>query len=263
MKKFISILLALVMTLSLSTVAFADADVGGRIITSVSDTQDINATTIIAGDIFDRAAIEYNVKIDWTVTPGTTAVTGGNVYIWDPDNLQYVPDPDPRDGMIEVLGGNDLPEGLTEDDIYTNVEITVTNRSNADVDFTIGYESRNIDESNYFVTQEASAGTGLCIDRLNEGREDDLKVHTLFRADLIHSQAEVVTPVDGRTDVYKFDKEVFEGLDSTPEEEAQTATYKGKIRVTEIHGNNISNGNTITVGTYTVTLMESTGASED
>lgn len=263
MKKFLSILLALVMTLSLSTVAFADADVGGCIITSVSEgdnTQDIDATTTISGDVFDRAAIEYNVKIDWTVTPGTTAVTGGNVYKWNPNSLKYEKGYD-VDDTIRVLGGNDLPEGLTEDDIYTNVEITVTNCSNADVDFTIGYNDKKIDDSNYIVTHEESAGAGLCINRLEENPEN-LRVHTLRRADLLNSQAEVVTAVEGRTDVYKFNKEKFDEV-PIDEDEAATATYKGKIRVWEIYGNNISNGNTITVGTYTVTLMESTGASED
>lgn len=120
MKKFLSVILALVMVFSLSVTALA-ADVDAGAITG-STSQNVTAT-YEEGSVATNAGNIYSVKLTWTdVTVSYKGAVGGT-YTWDPTSLTY------------KLTGNAVAEWTDG-----TVKIGVENRSNDAITATASYE---------------------------------------------------------------------------------------------------------------------------
>ena len=236
MKKFLSMLLALVMVLSLGTVAFADELVqsGNKTLTAVVDTvaeenDDGVAENEYSFDVKTKAAVDdghnyadivYSVKVDWTVTGDTVDVLTGGLYKWNPENLKY-----------ELQGENDALALGTRNSV--DVEIDFENRSNAAVDFAIEYADNNDDLTTSEAAKEGSSATG-----------------TIANAD---TQTGVATVADAKTG-HDFTINA-EAPNLTAAGTAGTAKYEATVTIESIaNGATIADDQELTLGTYTVTL---------
>lgn len=133
MKKILSILLALVMVFALSAVAFAE-----ETSQTIDDTNIDSANVVhilVSGTTESTSAnyadIVYSITVDWTINGGEPVkltISEENVYQWNPASKAYtVSTPG-----TPTLTGDTIP-----------VTITITNNSNAAVQYDIGYEFDN------------------------------------------------------------------------------------------------------------------------
>jgi|GEM_PF-5174681 len=156
MKKAFALLMALVMTLSLVSMAYADGDtVNGSwdgtsyaTKTDVDKGNEFDVTADITKDdgTLDDSAV-YCVDIAWTMTPAAYK-SAGATYKWDPTTLKYVKDSSVSDEELTAV---------TED---ASVSITVTNKSNADVKYAIAYASKKAGTKEISVATSTSAASG-------------------------------------------------------------------------------------------------------
>ena len=219
MKKFLSLLLALTMMLSLSITAFA-ADTSPKTVASVtegSNTASFDVTGTVTVNEEAYADVVYSVLVEWTVAPLALVVNKTQPYTWDPATLRYVPGTADSD-----------PDSFEAQDV--EVTITLTNSSNAAVNYTVAYADNATDG---LTTSEAAAA-------------DNVATGKLANAD-ITAAASALT--EGDYD-YAIDTEKVESTG-----EAKTASYAGTVSLTDLGETSaIENGSTLTLGTYTVTL---------
>ena len=135
MKKFVSIALALVLALSLSVVAFAAAvDYNG---TEKAVAEDFTASyTVAPTETSD--AIVYGVALAWNRT--AFACTWTEVYKWNPADLDYT--------TLESENGAWN---------FTDATVTVTNRSNTAIQFTVESDDDDLVVENVAAVFVASA----------------------------------------------------------------------------------------------------------
>lgn len=120
MKKVLSLIAALSLTLSMSATVFA-AEETGPAIDDLSKGQDISITAAYEKGQ-DNIPTVYHVTVSWEQTGTLVYKENPDTYTWNPDSLVYNHDVD--DGGDWSLGeGNNAPK----------VNIIVTNRSNAQV----------------------------------------------------------------------------------------------------------------------------------
>lgn len=120
MKKVLSLIAALSLTLSMSATVFA-AEETGPAIEDLSKGQDISITaTYEKGK--EIVETTYHVTVSWEQTGTLVYKENSDTYTWNPDSLDYTHDID-NGGDWSLGKGDNAPK----------VKITVTNRSNAQV----------------------------------------------------------------------------------------------------------------------------------
>ena len=143
MKKLLSILLSTFMVLTVSSInVFAEGTTGSDSLNADDKTSDninvyanVTSSTNTDGDQFDEnnpgkvSDIVYDVEVSWTTTNGVASTTATN-YTWDPSTMSYVAKTEIEEGSID----------LTSD---ASAEITITNKSNAKISYTIAFTSDN------------------------------------------------------------------------------------------------------------------------
>ena len=120
MKKVLSLIAALSLTLSMSATVFA-AEETGPAIEDLSKGQDISITAQYEKGK-DNIPTVYHVTVSWEQTGTLVYKENSDTYTWNPDSLGYTHTAD---------NGGDW--SLGEGDNAPKVNITVTNRSNAQV----------------------------------------------------------------------------------------------------------------------------------
>ena len=215
MKKFLSLLLALTMVLSLGTVVFAADDATVTSVTEGSNTAsiDITATANVTGGNY--ADIAYSVKVEWTVGALELDIDNTELYTWDAATLKYV---------------KAIPAAANFETKTVDATITLTNSSNAAVNYAIAYADNNTD--NLTTSEEAKTGD-------KTGKLDNADTTTAASA------ADEESGHDYAIDTTKV----------TNAGEVKTASYTGTVSLTALGDTSaIENGGTIKLGTYTVTL---------
>ncbi|MDO4983698.1 MAG: hypothetical protein Q4E35_09120 [Eubacteriales bacterium] len=226
MKKLVCILLTLVMVMSLSITAFA-VD-GNKEVESLTEnnTQDITITnTISTGEGSATSAPKYYVGIEWDVyVQGGITIDRSAEYEWNPVSLTY------------ELSGEPTYDLNSESDGTTNVHITVTNYSNADIGYMITWETdAQCEQYNGFVESIADEN-GVCQANKKIGRAD--------------GEYNEKRAVDEEYTIYP-DAEGFDGYEG----EAQYDDYFGVVTFHPISNlDQLYNMNSITLGKYTVTI---------
>ena len=217
MKKFLSILLALTMVLSLGTVAFAD---NSATITSVteSNTASFDVTGTVTVNEGAYADVVYSVKVEWTVDPLALEVNKAQPYTWNPATLRY----EAGTADSDTIAAKDV-----------EVSITLTNSSNAAVNYTVAYADNGSDA---WTTTEATK-TGD-------------KTGKLDNADAIDGLATDYTD-DSHAYAIDITKQGDEGTGT-----AQVKTYTGTVTLPAINDTKAMTTGNITLGTYTVTLSK-------
>lgn len=120
MKKVLSLIAALSLTLSMSATVFA-AEGTGTAIEDLSKGQDISITAAYEKGQ-DNIPTVYHVTVSWEQTGTLVYKENSDTYTWNPGSLGYTHTAD---------NGGDW--SLGEGDNAPKVNITVTNRSNAQV----------------------------------------------------------------------------------------------------------------------------------
>lgn len=120
MKKVLSLIAALSLTLSMSATVFADEETGPAI-EDLPKSQDISITAQYEKGA-DKIPTVYHVTVSWEQTGTLVYKEKSDTYTWNPGSLDYTHTVD--DGGDWFLG---------EGDNAPKVNITVTNRSNAAV----------------------------------------------------------------------------------------------------------------------------------
>ena len=120
MKKVLSLIAALSLTLSMSATVFA-AEETGPAIEDLSKGQDISITAAYEKGQ-DNIPTVYHVTVSWNQTGTLVYKEKSDTYTWNPGSLDYTHTAD---------NGGDW--SLGEGDNAPKVNITVTNRSNAQV----------------------------------------------------------------------------------------------------------------------------------
>lgn len=124
MKKVLSLIAALSLTLSMSATVFADEETGPAI-EDLPKGQDISITAqYTKGE--NIIPTVYNVTVSWNQTGTLVYKEKSDTYTWNPGSLDYT---------HTVDNGGDW--SLGEGDNAPKVNITVTNRSNAAVNASI------------------------------------------------------------------------------------------------------------------------------
>ena len=201
MKKTFSILLALALVLALSATAFA-ADVEPN--EGSAKSQEVTANYSPAVEA-EAPGTVYNVTITWTKNAtANLAYDGGSqaTYVWDAEDLQYKI----SEGTYDVEAGWSGSTGY---------EVTVTNRSNADVNVKV------------------TATNTYDLDKKVDGEEST----TLIRAD--------------KTIADNGEKYWATGAKGTATSLKVTYTYSATDSATAPEN---ASGNSVTVGTITVSL---------
>ena len=124
MKKALSLIAALSLTLSMSATVFADEETGPAI-EDLPKGQDISITAQYEKGA-DKIPTVYHVTVSWEQTGTLVYKEKSDTYTWNPGSLDYTHTVD--DGGDWFLG---------EGDNAPKVNITVTNRSNAAVNASI------------------------------------------------------------------------------------------------------------------------------
>ena len=230
MKKLLAIFLAVVMVLTLTTVAFAadhtdtleavvdDAETEGTVENAA--TFEVKTTAEVSdGDNY--ADITYYVQIEWTLTGDPIDILNGTLYKWNPTTLKYE---EVAETTVQAIGENSS----------VNVEIKFTNKSNAVVAYGIAYADNDVDK----LTTSESKASGSSVGATG----------TLDTAD----KNGAATAAPGTGHAYTIDESKIDTAGTV-----QTLTYNGVVSVTALADDTeIANGNTLTLGTYTVTLSE-------
>lgn len=141
MKKVLSLIAALSLTLSLSATVFA-AEETGPAIDDLSKGQDISITAQYEKGA-DKIPTVYHVTVSWNQTGTLVYNEDGDNLSWNPGNLTYTRTP-VSTGSWEVGTDANAPK----------VNITVTNRSNAAVNASIAEVKA---QGSLTVTGDASA----------------------------------------------------------------------------------------------------------
>ena len=126
MKKLVCILLTLVMVMSLCVVALAAEPVQGNKTVDLykgGNAEEFNVMAKVSG--VDKLDIVYSIKIDWTVEDNLE-FEADCPFVWDPIALNYI-----------ANAYRDTKIADTHD--KANVDITITNMSNADVYYNVMY----------------------------------------------------------------------------------------------------------------------------
>ena len=149
MKKVLSLIAALSLTLSMSATVFA-AETTGNTIGDVTknNTQDISITAQYEKGA-DKIPTVYHVTVSWNQTGTLTYSVGSDTYDWQTDSLTYK--------KTEGKGKWDYTDA--------GVEITVTNRSNAKVEASISNVTHTVatfeGTSSAAITVNSAATQGL------------------------------------------------------------------------------------------------------
>ena len=151
MKKVLSLIAALSLTLSMSATVFA-AEETGPAIKDLPNGQNISITaTYEKGK--EIVETTYHVTVSWEQTGTLVYKENSDTYTWNPDSLDYRHDVD--DGGDWSLGkGDNAPK----------VNITVTNRSNAQV-----YASITKVEGVGGITVNGNQSEGVIVDSAAKG----------------------------------------------------------------------------------------------
>ena len=217
MKKFLSLLLTLTMMLSLCTVAFAAG--GEATVTGVTEDNtasfDVTGTVTVNEDAY--ADIAYSVKVEWTVADLALNINKDQSYTWNPATLSY-----------EVGTATADPTGFDAQDVA--VSITLTNSSNAAVNYAIAYADNSTDT---LTTSEAA-------------KEGSSKTGTLANADTCGAA----------TALTEGDYDYAIAADKLAQGSAKTASYTGTVTLSAINDTKDMTSGTLTLGTYTVTLSK-------
>ena len=154
MKKVLSLIAALSLTFSMSATVFA-AEETGNPITNLTDGQNISITaTYEKGK--EIVETTYHVTVSWEQTGTLVYKENGDTYTWNPDSLDY------------THKANDTGDwSLGEDDNAPKVNITVTNRSNAQV-----YASVTKVEGTNGITVNGKATDGVIIASAAKGLDE-------------------------------------------------------------------------------------------
>lgn len=125
MKKVLSLIAALSLTLSMSATVFAAEETGPAIgDVTKNNTRDISITAqYTKGE--NKIPTVYNVTVSWEKTGNLQYTVGSDTYDWQTDSLTY-----------KTTRGTGKWTGKT-----AQVDITVTNRSNADVKASVSVTS--------------------------------------------------------------------------------------------------------------------------
>ena len=220
MKKFLSLLLALTMVLSLSITAFAaDNDATVTSVTEGSNTASFDVTGTVTVNEEAYADIVYSVKVEWTVADLALEVNKAQPYTWNPTTLRY-----------EAGTATADPASFEAKDVA--VTIKLTNSSNAAVSYAVTYADNTGDVWTTAVKSESNAA----------GKLDN--------ADTI---ADLATTYADDTHAYAINiaKQGDEGTGT-----AQEKTYSGTVTLPAINDTKDMTAGTITLGTYTVTLSK-------
>lgn len=163
MKKVLSLIAALSLTLSMSATVFA-AEETGPAIDDLSKGQDISITAAYEKGQ-DNIPTVYHVTVSWEQTGTLVYKEKSDTYTWNPGSLDYTHTAD---------NGGDW--SLGEGDNAPKVNITVTNRSNAQV-----YASITKVEGVGGITVDGKASVGVIVASAAKGlnEEGELQTETL------------------------------------------------------------------------------------
>lgn len=149
MKKVLSLIAALSLTLSMSATVFAAEETGPAIgDVTTNNTQDISITAQYEKGA-DKIPTVYHVTVSWEQTGTLTYSVGSDTYDWQTDSLSY----------------HKTPGEAKWDYTDAGVNITVTNRSNAKVKASISDVTHTVKtfegNSSAAVTVNSAATQGL------------------------------------------------------------------------------------------------------
>ena len=151
MKKVLSLIAALSLTLSMSATVFA-AEETGPAIKELPNGQNISITaTYEKGK--EIVETTYHVTVSWEQTGTLVYKENSDTYTWNPDSLDYTHDVD-NGGDWSLGKGDNAPK----------VNITVTNRSNAQV-----YASITKVEGVGGITVNGNQSEGVIVDSAAKG----------------------------------------------------------------------------------------------
>ena len=151
MKKVLSLIAALSLTLSMSATVFA-AEETGPAIKDLPNGQNISITaTYEKGK--EIVETTYHVTVSWEQTGTLVYKENSDTYAWNPDSLDYTHDID-NGGDWSLGKGDNAPK----------VKITVTNRSNAQV-----YASITKVEGVGGITVKGNQSEGVTVDSAAKG----------------------------------------------------------------------------------------------
>lgn len=151
MKKVLSLIAALSLTLSMSATVFA-AEETGPAIKDLPNGQNISITaTYEKGK--EIVETTYHVTVSWEQTGTLVYKENSDTYTWNPDSLDYTHDVD-NGGDWSLGKGDNAPK----------VKITVTNRSNAQV-----YASITKVEGVGGITVNGNQSEGVIVDSAAKG----------------------------------------------------------------------------------------------
>ena len=163
MKKVLSLIAALSLTLSMSATVFA-AEETGPAIKGLPNGQNISITaTYEKGK--EIVETTYHVTVSWEQTGTLVYKENSDTYTWNPDSLDYTHDVD-NGGDWSLGKGDNAPK----------VKITVTNRSNAQV-----YASITTVEGVDGITVNGKASGGVIVASAAKGlnEQGELQTETL------------------------------------------------------------------------------------
>ncbi|MDO4813394.1 MAG: hypothetical protein Q3995_07765 [Eubacteriales bacterium] len=225
MKKLVCILLTLVMVMSLSITAFAEDGYQDVESLTENNTQDITITNTIRTGEGGMTSKKYHVGIEWNVClEGEITIDRFAEYEWNPSSLKY------------ELSGEATYDLNSESDGTTNVNIKVTNYSNADIGYMITWTT-DAQCAQYNGVEEGNADpNGVCQANKRIERADDE-----YRQNFGVGELYQINPnVDG-----------FDGFEG----EAQYDEYLGVVTFHPTSNlDQLYSKSTITLGKYTVTI---------
>ena len=163
MKKVLSLIAALSLTLSMSATVFA-AEETGPAIKDLPNGQNISITAAYEKGQ-DNIPTVYHVTVSWNQTGTLVYKEKSDTYTWNPGSLDYT-----------HTAGNGGDWSLGEGDNAPKVNITVTNRSNAQV-----YASITKVEGVGGITVDGKASVGVIVASAAKGlnEEGELQTNTL------------------------------------------------------------------------------------